>query len=73
MIKCFLYILLVHINRALYTVYQGVGEADFELITVAIPSKQAFALLEKTFRGAENLKKVRLRALRGELETFKMK
>ena len=51
-------------KKSLYTIYQGVDEGMFELITSATTSKEAWELLQKAFGGVEKVKKIRLQTLR---------
>ena len=52
--------------------YRAVDEAIFEKIVGASTSKEAWDLLEKVFKGAVQVKQMRLRTRRGELEAIKM-
>ncbi|XP_052197284.1 uncharacterized protein LOC127804461 [Diospyros lotus] len=58
-------------KKALYTIYQGVDESMFELISSATTSKEAWELLQKAFGGVEKVKKIRLQTLRAQFETLR--
>lgn len=60
-------------KTALYLMFQAVDESGFEKIAGAKTSKEAWDTLEKSFKGVDRVKQVRLQTLRGELETMKMK
>ncbi|XP_071713154.1 uncharacterized protein [Rutidosis leptorrhynchoides] len=60
-------------NVALLFLFQSVEESGFEKIAGAKIAKEAWDMLEKTFKGADRVKQVRLQTLRGELEAMKMK
>ncbi|GJU66864.1 retrovirus-related pol polyprotein from transposon TNT 1-94 [Tanacetum coccineum] len=47
-------------KRALYLLFQSVDESGFEKITGATTEKEAWKTLEKVYKGAERVKKVRL-------------
>jgi gag-polypeptide of LTR copia-type len=48
-------------------------ESGFEKIAGATTSKEAWDILQKMFKGADQVKQVRLQTLHGELESMKMK
>ncbi|KAG6516650.1 hypothetical protein ZIOFF_027119 [Zingiber officinale] len=60
-------------KAALYLLYRAVDESGFEKIANAKSSKVAWDTLEKTNKGDEQLKQVRLQTLRGDLENMRMK
>ncbi|KAJ3707124.1 hypothetical protein LUZ61_010829 [Rhynchospora tenuis] len=60
-------------KTALYIIYQAVDESSFEKIAGATSSHEAWNTLEKAYKGADRVKKVRLQTLRGEFEALKMK
>jgi gag-polypeptide of LTR copia-type len=60
-------------KTTLYIMYQAVDESDFEKIAGANTSKDAWETLEKTYKGADRVKQVRVQTLRGEFQTLKMK
>ena len=60
-------------KAALYMFYRAVDEAIFEKIVGASTSKEAWDILEKAFKGAIQVKQMRLQTLRGESEALKMK
>lgn len=60
-------------KKALYFIYQSVDEVIFERISMASTSKEAWDILNKTYKGEEKVKMVRLQALRGEFDSLKMK
>jgi gag-polypeptide of LTR copia-type len=57
----------------LYMMYQVVNESSFEKIAGAKTSKEAWKTLEKTYKGVDRMKQVRLQTLRGEFEILRMK
>jgi hypothetical protein len=59
--------------KAKSILYQGLDEATFEIIASATSSKEIWETLQKTFRGAEKVKRIRLQTLRGEFESLRMK
>ncbi|XP_071713513.1 uncharacterized protein [Rutidosis leptorrhynchoides] len=60
-------------NAALFILFQSVEESGFEKIAGTKTAKEAWDMLEKTFKGADRVKQVRLQTLCGELEAMKMK
>ncbi|XP_071714530.1 uncharacterized protein [Rutidosis leptorrhynchoides] len=60
-------------KTGLYLLLQAVDESGFEKIANASTSKEAWEILQSTYKGAECVKQVRLQTLRGELEAMKMK
>ena len=60
-------------KTALFMLFQAVDESAFEKVARATTSKEAWDTLEKVFKGTDRVKQVRLKTLRGELESMKMK
>ena len=60
-------------KKALFFIYQGVDESAFEKIANATTSKQAWEILQNSYKGAERVKKVRLNVLQKEFEGLEMK
>jgi gag-polypeptide of LTR copia-type len=60
-------------KTALYLLFQAVDESGFENIADATRSKETWDVLEKSYKGADRVKQVRLQTLRGELEAMKIK
>jgi len=60
-------------KNAIFFFYQGVDESAFEKIANATTSKQAWEILQNSYKRAERVKKVRLQTLRKELEGLEMK
>ncbi|XP_042380020.1 uncharacterized protein LOC121972414 [Zingiber officinale] len=56
-------------RKTLFTIYQGVDEAAFELIALATTSQEAWKIL-KTYDGVDKVKKIRLQALRAQFEVL---
>jgi gag-polypeptide of LTR copia-type len=59
-------------KTALYILYQGVDEAGFEKVAEAITSKEAWGILQTTYKGDDRVKQIRLQTLRGEFEMLRM-
>jgi gag-polypeptide of LTR copia-type/Domain of unknown function (DUF4219) len=57
----------------LYMMYQAVDESDFEKIAGEKTSKKVWKTLKKVYKGADNVKQVRLQLLRDEFKTLRMK
>jgi len=57
----------------MYALYQAVDDAGLEKLANATTSKEAWEILEKTYKGDDRVKQVRLQALRGEFERLLMK
>lgn len=55
-------------QKALSILQQGVDDANFERIAATPTSKVAWELLKRAFQGDVKVKRVRLQALRGEME-----
>ncbi|GKC23421.1 retrovirus-related pol polyprotein from transposon TNT 1-94 [Tanacetum coccineum] len=60
-------------KTALYLLFQSVDESGFEKIAGASTAKQVWDTLEKAYKGADRVKQVRLRTLRGKLKAMRMK
>ena len=60
-------------NKAKYLIFQSLDEDAFEKIAGTTSSKEAWEKLETSYKGAEQVKKVRLQTLRGEFESLHMK
>jgi len=60
-------------KTALYVLYRAVDEYGFEKIANVMSSKEAWDILEKTYKGDNRVKQVRHQTLRGELERIRMK
>ncbi|XP_019423054.1 PREDICTED: uncharacterized protein LOC109332526 [Lupinus angustifolius] len=59
--------------KALFIIHQCVDGANFEKIANAETTKEAWDNLEKSYAGAEKVKKVKLQTLRREYELLQMK
>ncbi|XP_060969925.1 uncharacterized protein LOC133037119 [Cannabis sativa] len=59
-------------KKALYLIYQVVNEDAFEKISNATTAKEAWEKLQACNKGAEQVKKIRLQALRCDFETLFM-
>jgi len=60
-------------KSALFLLFQAVDESGFEKIAEARTSKEAWDTLERSYKGADRVRQVRLQMLRGEFEALKMK
>ncbi|KAJ4716489.1 Retrovirus-related Pol polyprotein from transposon TNT 1-94 [Melia azedarach] len=60
-------------KKALYVIYQALDDDAFEKISNATSAKQTWDKLQTSYKGAEQVKNVRLQTLRGEFETLYMK
>ncbi|KAE8735701.1 UDP-Glycosyltransferase superfamily protein isoform 3 [Hibiscus syriacus] len=60
-------------KKALYLIYQALDDDGFEKISSASSSKEAWEKLQTSYKGSEQVKKVRLQTLRGEFESLNMK
>ncbi|KAK9100717.1 hypothetical protein Scep_024147 [Stephania cephalantha] len=60
-------------KKALYLIYQALDDDGFEKISSASSSKEAWEKLQTSYKGSEQVKKVRLQTLRGEFESLHMK
>ena len=52
-------------KKALFFLYQVVDEVVFEKISSATTAKEAWEMLQKSYKGDEKVKSVRLQTLRG--------
>jgi gag-polypeptide of LTR copia-type len=59
-------------KTTLYILHQGVDEAGFEKVVEATTSKEAWGILQTTYKGADRVKQIRLQTLRGEFEMLRM-
>ncbi|XP_077226024.1 uncharacterized protein LOC143859214 [Tasmannia lanceolata] len=59
-------------KKALYAIFQAVDESVFEKISAAKTAHAAWDLLQKSYKGDDRVKQVRLQTLRGEFESLKM-
>ncbi|KAM1184655.1 hypothetical protein ACFX2G_014343 [Malus domestica] len=55
-------------KKALYLIYQALDDNGFEKLSSATSTKQAWEKLQTSYKGAEQVKKIRLQVLRGEFE-----
>ena len=60
-------------KKALFLLYQGVGESFFEKISEAKSSKESWEILVNSLSGVERVKRVRLQTLRADFEAAHMK
>ncbi|KAG7553295.1 hypothetical protein ISN45_Aa06g038290 [Arabidopsis thaliana x Arabidopsis arenosa] len=60
-------------KKALCLIYQGLDEDTFEKVVEATSAKEAWEKLRTSYKGADQVKKVRLQTLRGEFEALQMK
>lgn len=60
-------------KKALCLIYQGLDEDTFEKVVGAKTAKEAWEKLRTSYKGADQVKKVRLQTLRGEFEALQMK
>ncbi|KAL9423082.1 hypothetical protein AB3S75_035217 [Citrus x aurantiifolia] len=60
-------------NKPKYLIFQSLDEDAFEKIAGTTSSKEVWEKLETSYKGAEQVKKVRLQTLRGEFESLHMK
>ncbi|MBE2321338.1 retrotransposon gag domain-containing protein, partial [Solirubrobacter sp. CPCC 204708] len=59
--------------KAKSILYQGLDESTFEIIASAKTSNEVWEMLQKTYKGADKVKSIRLQTLRGEFEFLCMK
>ncbi|XP_051141069.1 uncharacterized protein LOC127258312 [Andrographis paniculata] len=57
-------------KKTLFTIYQGVDEADFELISTAQTLKEAWDRLKKAHEAIDKVKKIRLQSLTAQFEAL---
>ena len=60
-------------KKALCLIYQGLDEDTFEKVSGAKSAKEAWEKLRTSYKGADQVKMVRLQTLRGEFEALDMK
>ncbi|XP_012830051.1 PREDICTED: uncharacterized protein LOC105951209 [Erythranthe guttata] len=60
-------------QKALRVIHQGLDEVMFEKVASTTTSKQAWDILQTSFKGVDKVKRVRLQTLRGEFKSLKMK
>ncbi|GAU31151.1 hypothetical protein TSUD_315750 [Trifolium subterraneum] len=60
-------------KKALCLIYQGLDEDTFEKVSGAKTAKEAWEKLQTSYKGADQVKKVRLQTLRKEFEALHMK
>ncbi|XP_057481064.1 uncharacterized protein LOC130768071 [Actinidia eriantha] len=60
-------------QKAFSIIQQGLDDANFEKIACATTAKEAWEILQNSFKGVENMMRVRLQTLRGEFEALQMK
>jgi gag-polypeptide of LTR copia-type len=59
-------------KMTLYILYPGVDETGFEKVAGATTSKEAWEILQITYKGADWIKQIRLQTLRCEFEMLRM-
>lgn len=59
-------------QKALFTIFQAVEEMIFEKISSAETAKEAWDILQKSYKGDDRVKRVRLQTLRGDFESLRM-
>jgi gag-polypeptide of LTR copia-type len=59
-------------KMTLYILYQGVDEVGFEKVAEVITSKEAWGILQTTYKEADRVKQIRLQTLWGEFEMLRM-
>ncbi|KAA0050234.1 putative copia-type polyprotein [Cucumis melo var. makuwa] len=60
-------------QKALTIIHQAIDDNNFEKISGATTTYQAWKILENTYKGVDRVKKVRLQKLRGDYESLHMK
>ncbi|KAK9734966.1 hypothetical protein RND81_04G174500 [Saponaria officinalis] len=59
-------------QKALYHIFQAVEESIFVKISLAETSHEAWEILQKSYKGDDRVKQIRLQTLRGEFESLTM-
>jgi hypothetical protein len=59
-------------KTTLYILYQGVDEVGFEKVAGATTSKEAWRILQTTYKIVDRVKQIRLQTLRCEFEMLRM-
>ncbi|CAH9113708.1 unnamed protein product [Cuscuta europaea] len=59
-------------QKALSIIHQALDEVMFAKVASATTSKEAWEILENSFKGVDKVKKVKLQSLRGEFESLNM-
>ncbi|KAL3755900.1 hypothetical protein ACJRO7_002879 [Eucalyptus globulus] len=59
-------------QKALYAIFQAVEETIFEKISSAETAKEAWDILQKSYKGDDRVRRVRLLTLRGDFESLRM-
>ena len=59
-------------QKALYAIFQAVEETIFEKISNAETAKAAWDILQKSYKGDDRVRRVRLQTLRGDFESLRM-
>jgi len=60
-------------KKALFLIYQTLDEDEFEKISNATSTKEAWEKLQTSCQGGDKVRKVRLQTLKGEFESLDMK
>ncbi|KAL3728914.1 hypothetical protein ACJRO7_033492 [Eucalyptus globulus] len=59
-------------QKALYAIFQAVEETIFEKILSAETAKEAWDILQKSYKGDDRVRRVQLQTLRGDFESLRM-
>ncbi|XP_039161043.1 uncharacterized protein LOC120289768 [Eucalyptus grandis] len=59
-------------QKALYAIFQAVEETIFEKISSGETAKEAWDILQKSYKGDDRVRRVRLQTLRGDFESLHM-
>ena len=60
-------------QKAFSIIQQGLDDANFEKIACATTTKEAWEILQNSFKGVEKVMRVLLQTLRDEFEALQMK